>query len=110
MPKHRQYLFVSGKQFAVFQVHSDKSHIFDFSMLTLNTILKELKNVPVDRLEDLYSIIHSLQANTRKSDKTSSQILSFAGSFGDMTENDYNDFLQHTKQTRNDLFDRDIHL
>lgn len=79
-------------------------------MLTLNTIIKELKNVPVDRLEDIYSIIHSLRANTKKSDKTSKKILAFAGSFGDMTENDYEDFLQRTKQSRNDLFDRDICL
>ena len=79
-------------------------------MLTLNNILKELKNVPVDRLEDLYSIIHSLRANTKKSDKTSKKILSFAGSFGDMSEKDYNDFLQRTKDTRKDLFDRDINL
>lgn len=79
-------------------------------MLTFNTILKELKNVPVDRLEDLYSIIHSLRANTKRSDKRSKKIISFAGSFGDMSESDYNDYLKHTKQTRNDLFDRDINL
>ena len=79
-------------------------------MLTLNTILKGLKNVPVDRLEDLYSIIHSLQANTKQNEKTSKKILSFAGSFGDTTENDYNDFLGQTKETRNKLFDREINL
>ncbi len=79
-------------------------------MPTLNTILKELKNVPVERLKDLYSIIHSLQANTKKSDKRSKEILSFAGTFGDMSENDYNDFLRQVKQTRNDLFDRDVNL
>ena len=79
-------------------------------MLTLNTILKELKNVPVDRLEDVYSIIHSLRSNTKKSDKTAKKILSFAGAFNDMTENDYQEFLNETKQTRNELFDRDINL
>lgn len=79
-------------------------------MLTFNTILNELKNVPVDRLKDLYSIIHSLQPNIKKSDRTSKKILSFAGSFDDMSENDYNDFLLQTKETRNDLFDRDIKL
>ena len=75
-------------------------------MTTLNTILKELKNVPVDRLEDLYSIIHSLRANTKKSDSPNKKILSFAGSFADMTEKDYNEFVEHTAKTRNDLFDR----
>lgn len=79
-------------------------------MPTLNTILKELKNVPLDRLEDLYSIIHSLQVNTKKSEKQSKKILSFAGAFGDMSEKDYNDFLNHTRDTRNNLFDRNINL
>lgn len=79
-------------------------------MLTLNTILKELKNVPVDRLEDLYSIIHSLRADTKKSERKSKNIMSFAGAFGDMTESDYKDFQQQTKDTRNDLFDREINL
>ena len=79
-------------------------------MLTLNTILKELRNVPVDRLEDLYSIILSLRANKKKSDKKSNKILSFAGSFGDMTDSDYNDFRNQTSDTRNNLFDRDINI
>jgi len=79
-------------------------------MPTLNTILKELKNVPVDKLEDLYSIIHSLRTNTRKVDKVNQQILSFAGSFDDMPESDYNDFVKHTNQTRENLFDRNINL
>lgn len=79
-------------------------------MPTINTILKELRNVPVNRLEDLYSIIHSLGANTKKSDKRRKKILSFAGAFGDMPEKDYNDFLQHTKDIRDNLFDRDLNL
>ncbi len=79
-------------------------------MPTLNTILKEIKNVPVDRLEDLYSIVHSLRANTKKSNNTAKKILSFAGAFGSMPEKDYKDFQKQTKQTRNNLFDRDINL
>lgn len=79
-------------------------------MLTLNTILKELKNVPINRLEDLYSIIHSLRADTKQSHSTNKKILSYAGSFGDMSEKDYDEFLQQTKDIRNDLFDRDINL
>lgn len=77
-------------------------------MPTLNTILKELKNVPVNRLEDLYSIIRSLRANTEKSGEKSKKILSFAGSFADMDDTEYNDFLQHTKDARADLFNRGI--
>lgn len=79
-------------------------------MPTLNTILKELKNVPVDRLEDIYSIIHSLQANTKNSGSGRKEILSFAGSLADLSEKDYKDFLRQTKKTRNGLFDRDTNL
>lgn len=79
-------------------------------MPTLNAILNELKNVPVDKLEDLYSIIHSLRTNTKKADKANKEILSFAGSFGDISESDYNDFVKQTKQTRKNLFDRNIDL
>ena len=79
-------------------------------MPTLNTILKEIKNVTVDRLGDLYSIIHSLRTNTRKSNSTAKKILSFAGAFGSMSEKDYKDFQKQTKQTRNNLFDREINL
>ncbi len=79
-------------------------------MLTLDTILEELKNVPTDRLEDLYSIVRSLRSNTKKSTTSTNKILSFAGAFGDMPSDDYNDFLKHTEQTRKDLFDREINL
>ena len=79
-------------------------------MPTINAILKELKNVPVDKLEDLYSIIHSLQTNIKKTDTKNQEILSYAGAFGDMSKSDYSDFVKHTKQTRDELFDRNINL
>lgn len=73
-------------------------------------LIFKASNVPVDKLEDLYSIIRSLRVNTKKSDKTTKKILSFVGSFGDMAEKDYKEFVQQTKSTRNDLFDRAIPL
>lgn len=79
-------------------------------MLTFDTIIKELKNVPVNKLEDLYSIIHSLQTDIKSSEKKSKKILSFAGSFSDLSEKDYNDFLKQTREARKELFDRDIDL
>ncbi len=79
-------------------------------MPTINAILKELKNVPVDKLEDLYSIIHSMRTNIKKTDAKNQEILSFAGSFADMSKSDYSDFVKHAKQTREELFDRNINL
>jgi hypothetical protein len=36
-------------------------------MLTYNTILKELKDIPVGRLEELYQFVQSLNPKNRKS-------------------------------------------
>jgi hypothetical protein len=79
-------------------------------MSTYNDILKEIKDVPVERLEELYQFVHSLNKKTKKSDSLRKKILSFAGSFSDMTAKDYADFKKETKRTREKLFDRDFNL
>ena len=79
-------------------------------MLTLNNILKEIKDVPVNRLEELYQFVHSLTPNTKQTDTLRKKILSFGGSFSDMSNKDYNDFLHQAKKTRAKLFDRNIDL
>ena len=79
-------------------------------MLTLNTILKELKNVPLNRLEELYQLIHSLSEKSEPTEAIRKNILSFGGAFSDMSNNDYTDYLNHTKEARIQLFDRSIEL
>lgn len=79
-------------------------------MPTLNNILKEIKDVPVNRLEELYQLIHSLTPKTKSTDAFRKKILSFAGSFSDMSSKDYADYLNETKKTRTRLFDRNIEL
>lgn len=79
-------------------------------MLILNNILKEIKDVPVNRLEELYQLIHSLTPKTKQSDSLRKKILSFGGAFGDMSEKDYADHLNQTKKVRTQLFDRNIDL
>lgn len=79
-------------------------------MLTYNTIIKELKDVPVDRLEELYHFAHSLNPKVKKSASLRKKILSFGGSFSDMSTKDYSDFVKETKNTRAKLFDRNFDL
>lgn len=79
-------------------------------MLTINTILKEMKDVPVDRLEELYQFVHSLKTKSESTEYLRKKILSFGGAFGDMSNNDYADFLNYTKETRGNLFDRNISI
>lgn len=79
-------------------------------MLTLNNILKEIKDVPVNRLEELYQLIHSLTPKTKPTESLRKKILSFGGAFGDMSDKDYAEYLSQTKLTRTQLFDRNIDL
>jgi hypothetical protein len=79
-------------------------------MLTLNTILKEIKDVPVGRLEELYEFVHSLTPKSKPTDTLRKKILSFGGAFSDMSSKDYVDFLNQTTKTRTELFGRNIEL
>jgi hypothetical protein len=79
-------------------------------MLTFNTILKEIKDVPVNRLEELYQFVISLTPKAKKSEALRKKILSFGGAFSDMSSKDYDEFLSQTRKTRNDLFNRPVEL
>ncbi len=79
-------------------------------MPTLNAILKEMKDIPVNRLEELYQFVHSLTPKTKQTEIVRKKILSFGGAFSDMSSKEYTDFVNHTKKTRNKLFDRNINL
>ena len=79
-------------------------------MFTLNSILKEMKEIPADRLDELYQFVHSLTPKSKKNEKVRKKILSFGGAFSDMSEEDYSDFLNQTKKVRTDLFDRNIDI
>ena len=78
--------------------------------MTFNSILKELKDIPSDRLEELYQYIQSLNPKKKGSEQLRKKILTFAGAFSDMGKNDYKDFLRQTKKTRAKLFNRNIDL
>jgi len=76
-------------------------------VITLNTILEELNDVPVDKLGELHSFINSLKISTENSEKKRKEILSFAGAFNSMSQNDYDDFVKETRKIRTELFERE---
>ncbi len=79
-------------------------------MLTLNTIFKEMKDVPVSRLEELYQFVNSLTPANKQTEALRKKILSFGGAFSDMNKKEYADFVNQTKKTRTKLFDRNTDL
>ncbi len=75
-------------------------------LFTFNTLLKEIKEIPSSRLDELYEFVHCLNPKIKKSDSQRKKILAFAGIFSDMNDKDYSDFVETTKRTRAALFDR----
>jgi hypothetical protein len=79
-------------------------------MLTLNAILKEIKHVPLNRLEELFQFVNSLTSANTKSDTKRKKIMSFSGAFKDMAKSDYSAYLSQTKKTRAKTFNRNLEL
>ncbi len=79
-------------------------------MSKYNNILKEIKDLSKENLEDLYFFVHSLNPNNKSSDKQRKKILSFGGAFSDMSAKDYAAYLKNTQESRDGLFDRNIDL
>lgn len=79
-------------------------------MPTINTIINELKEVPVNQLEDVYQLVHSLSRKVDRAEARRKKTLSFAGLLSDMSNEDYADFQNHIQKTRKNLFNRDIRL
>ena len=78
--------------------------------MTFNSILKELKDLPSDKLEELYQYIQSLNPKKKGSEQLRKKILAFAGVFSEISKKDYKDFLKQTKKTRTKLFNRNVDL
>ena len=79
-------------------------------MLTINTILKEINDIPLNRLDEVYEFVHSLKINTQNTEERRKKILAFGGSFNDMSKDDYNDFVEDTTKTRVAVFNRNVDL
>lgn len=77
-------------------------------MFKFNDLIKEIKNIPDNRLDEVYEFIHALNKGKKKNSSNRKKILSFAGSFSDMSEKDYTAFLSETKNTRTLLFNRNV--
>lgn len=79
-------------------------------MFTRSSILKEMKDIPASRLEELYEFVHALSHTAGQNEALRRKILSFAGSFEGMSKKDFTSFITHTRKTRKNLFDRKVKL
>jgi hypothetical protein len=77
-------------------------------MVTINTILEEMKDIPVEHLSEVYQFVHSFNVHHQYSDSKRREIMSCAGMLSDMSEEDYADFLGETKRIRQGRLERNL--
>lgn len=76
------------------------------AVITYDVLFEELKKIPVDRLQELYTFMHALRSEAKSNPSKTNPALSFSGAFRELSEEDYEDFLAETKATREGLLDR----
>lgn len=74
------------------------------------SILIHLGNIPVDSLQQVDNYLKILTQKRRSNQKDIKDILGFAGSWNDMNENDFQDFLVETKNQGVQLFNKEVEL
>jgi hypothetical protein len=58
-------------------------------MPTINSIINELNDVQVNRLEELYQLVHSMSMKVEQTEARRRNVLSYAGLFSEMSKEDY---------------------
>lgn len=71
---------------------------------TRNKLLYEISKIPDENLPDIYNLIHSFRLGLNIKDKNSKKILNLAGSWKDMPEEDFNDFMEEIRIRRRNAF------
>lgn len=79
-----------------------------FIMVTLEFIWNEIKSVPASRLGDLWDYVQILTIRGRRSKQEIENIMVFSGAFSEMTESDFQEFMEITKDARNNFGPRVI--
>lgn len=67
---------------------------------TKNRILEEIDKIPEENLACLYDLIHCFRLGLEAQKSNAQDILKLAGSWKDMSEEDFNDFLNGIKERR----------
>lgn len=74
------------------------------------SVLKKLSSIPIEYLDEVDKFLTTLSKDIDSKEKNRDNILKFAGSWNDMSDNDFEDYRKSIKDTRNNMFNRDIEL
>jgi hypothetical protein len=71
--------------------------------LIYQSILSHLSLIPVDYLQRIDAYLRNFTKKVHKKEENRALILRFAGSWNDMQESDFNDFLLFRKKLNNEM-------
>lgn len=74
------------------------------------SVLKRLSQLSVDYLQLVDNYLSSLQAKIDKKEENRHAIMALAGTWSDMSDEEFEDFLRITKETGDELFNREVEL
>lgn len=74
------------------------------------SVLRRLSQLSVDYLQLVDNYLSSLQTKLDKKEENRNAVLALAGTWSDLSEEDFEDFLRATKETGDELFNREVEL
>jgi len=60
-------------------------------------LIKEIEKIPDENLNDIYNFVHRFRLKLQSKKVNIEKIMQFAGSWNDMSEADFNEFLAEIK-------------
>lgn len=76
------------------------------SSVTKDKLINEISLLPDDKLGEVYNFIHYFRLGTDKTRKSDTNLLSFSGSWKDMDDEEFDDYLSDISERRNKAFSR----
>lgn len=67
-------------------------------------LINEISLLPEDKLGEVYNFIHYFRLGTEKINKNDNKILSFSGSWKEMEDDKFDDYLSDISERRNNAF------
>ena len=74
------------------------------------SVIKTLNLIPEEYLVQVNAYLNELKHRISQKEKNRKKILSLAGSWSDMPESDFSEYLKKAKEGGNELFGRQIEL
>ena len=77
---------------------------------TYQSVLFKLSRVPVESLPQIDAYLENFTPETQAKRQNREAILSLAGSWNEMSESDFEEYLSEARRSGGEMFDRDVTL